>query len=478
MEKRNILFILTDQMRGDALSALGHPVVETPNIDDFAKRGGMCFTNAYSTCPTCIAARASIFTGLAPANHGFVGFAANEPWRFSNMLPAVLGQAGYQTHCVGKTHFYPYNSYGGFDSLDSYEHPARQNVGHYNDYEQWLRDQSGGRFKEENSSGVDHCSWYARPSNLPEELHNNSWVVTRAIEFLRRRDTTRPFFLNVSFQRPHPPIDPPQAWYDEYKNVTLPEVPVGDWAKAHDFPVTQMNPTYSGRIPQKALDRCRRAYYAQIAHIDNQIGRLMQAFLRYNIPRPHIVFTSDHGEMLGDHHMFSKSYGYESSAKIPLIVSPADACDRNVGARFNKEPVAIEDVYPTLLELAGVSIPENIDGRSVLPMLKDPSWRHREYIHGEHAYVRQFLEGTQFLTDGKEKYIWYTMSGDEQFFDLARDPQECRNLSASPEYADRLEHWRQRLTAILEKRPEDGLTAAGRLKPGKNLPTVRRGSER
>ena len=147
--------------------------------------------------------------------------------RVMGMLPERLGRAGYQTHCVGKTHFYPQRRHCGFDSLDSYE--AGQNFDglYVNDYHEWLRERSAGAFRDFDH-GLDSNSWVARPSPLPEELHNNTWVVTKGIEFLRRRDRTRPFFLNLSFHRPHPPIDPPQAYWDMYKDRELPPVPVGD----------------------------------------------------------------------------------------------------------------------------------------------------------------------------------------------------------------------------------------------------------
>ena len=116
----NIVFILTDQMRWDCLSITGHPVVETPNLDEIG-RNGVVFTAAYSSCPSCIAARASIWTGLTPSSHGRLGYQDRVPWRYERMLPQLLGEAGYQTHCVGKTHFYPQRKHCGFQSLESYE---------------------------------------------------------------------------------------------------------------------------------------------------------------------------------------------------------------------------------------------------------------------------------------------------------------------------------------------------------------------
>ncbi|MBF0245331.1 MAG: sulfatase-like hydrolase/transferase, partial [Planctomycetes bacterium] len=267
--RSSIVFILTDQMRWDCLSALGHPVVETPNLDMLAAQGTL-FTSSFSSCPSCIAARASMFTGLSPDSHGRLGYQDCVPWRYENTLAEMLGRSGYQTHCVGKTHFFPQRLHMGFQSLDSYE--AGQNLdGRYvNDYHEWLAQKTDGL--EDFGHGVDSNSWYARPSHLPEEYHNNTWVVNKGIDFLRRRDRTRPFFLNLSFHRPHPPIDPPQAYYDMYKDRELPPVPVGDWASCHDIPIADIN-AWQGHLKDSLLDHCRRAYFAQIAHIDNQIGR-------------------------------------------------------------------------------------------------------------------------------------------------------------------------------------------------------------
>ncbi|HRU07119.1 MAG TPA: sulfatase-like hydrolase/transferase, partial [Candidatus Brocadiia bacterium] len=315
-QKPNILFILTDQMRWDCLSAAGHPVVETPNLDGLCSRG-VRFTAAYSSCPSCIAARASIFTGLTPSTHGRLGYQDQVPWRYDHMLAEVLGAAGYQTHCVGKTHFYPQRAHLGFQSLDSYE--CRQNFdGKYvNDYDEWLRERTGGRVAEPDH-GLDSNSWVARPSHLPEELHNNTWVAAKSIEFLRRRDRTRPFFLNMSFHRPHPPIDPPQVFFDLYRGRPLPLPAVGDWAEENDRPADGVN-CWRGRLSPNSLDMARWGYYAQIGHIDNQIGRVLRAMTQMRLGPTIILFTSDHGEMLGDHHLFRKTYAYQGSAAVPLI---------------------------------------------------------------------------------------------------------------------------------------------------------------
>ena len=467
-ERPNIVFILLDQMRSDCLSAAGHPVVETPNVDELASRGTL-FTSAYSTCPSCIAARASIWTGLTPSSHGRLGYRDRVPWRYENMLPELLSRTGYQTHCVGKTHFYPQKVHLGFESLDSYEAGQNFDGTYVNDYFEWLRERTDGRVHERDH-GLQSNSWVAAPSHLPAELHNNTWVADKAIEFLRRRHQGRPFFLNVSFHRPHAPLDPPQPWYDLYSERKLPPAPVGDWAARHDVPVTDVN-AWHGRLSDDLLARARRAYYAQVAHIDSQIGRLMEALAGEVRPGPTaFIFTSDHGEMLGDHHLFRKTYAYEGSAGVPLVLAlpeggQAPTCDA---------PVASEDLYPTILEIAGLPVPDGTEGLSLLSLFARgdrPAWR--EWLHGEHAGSYSPDEAMQYMTDGKEKYIWFTESGREQLFDLESDPDELHDLSGDPAARDRLSLWRGRMIEHLASRPQDGLSDGARLIPGTLLPAVR-----
>ena len=470
----NIIFILTDQMRGDCLSVLDHPVVDTPYLDQLARTGTL-FTRAYASCPSCIAARASIFTGLTPSGHGRLGYRDEIPWEYDDMLPEVLSRAGYQTHCVGKTHFYPQRKHCGFDSLESYEGLQGLTGGFVNDYHEWLREKTGRPMADTEHGLNNNAAFTARPSPLPEELHNNTWVVTRGLEFIRRRDPTRPFFLNLSFHRPHPPIDPPQAFYDMYADRPLPELPMGDWAHAHDVPVNQTD-SYHGRAPKRQIDNARRAYYAQIAHIDAQLGRLLLA-LRVLKPGPTaFVFTSDHGEMLGDHLMYRKTYAYEGSARVPMIVNLPREMEPMPG-RTIESPSVLEDIYPTVLDIAGVPVPGRTEGKSLAPWcLGDDPDDWYSYVHGEHSACYDEAEAMQFLTDGREKYIWFTVTGHEQLFDIASDPDERIDRAKDPAWHNRLATWRRRLIDRLAPREQDGLTDGRELKSGVKLPPVRPGT--
>lgn len=468
----NIVFILVDQWRGDCLSILGHPVVDTPNLDELAHRGAL-FTSAYSACPTCITARANIWTGQSPSRLGWLGFPSKVEWNFETTLMNELKAAGYQTACVGKTHFFPKSARLGFECLESYEGGAPSTDDYVNDYEEWLADKTNNTIKQVDH-GLQYSSWLSRPSHLPEELHNNTWVVTRALEFVRRRDHTRPFFLNLSFHRPHPPYDPPQAFFDMYKDVEIPEIPVGDWAEKYSKKATTVNAPH-GKIPEKMLKRTRRAYYAQIAHIDMQIGRFVMEFRRRGLLKnTWFVFTSDHGEMLGDHNQFLKASALEGSAKIPLIIAPPTDIHGCPEIITCDKPVSHYDLMPTILEATRTNIPESVEGKSLMPFCNGSGCNNwREYVHGEHTRIYSEENAMQYVTDGKEKFIWNPITGDELFFNLIKDPEEKQNLINDASRKDRISFWRMRLIDELKHRIIDGLTDGKKLISGIDLPKVR-----
>lgn len=475
MTKPNILMITVDQMRFDCLSALGHPIVETPNLDALVCQG-VTFTSAYSATPTCIPARAAIMTGMSQRSHGRVGYQDKVPWTYEHTIAGELAKAGYHTQCVGKMHVYPARNLCGFHNVvlhDGYLHHNRSkhdntvddHFDQVDDYLQWLRRTAGSEL-DIMDIGLDcNASTVARPWHLAESLHPTNWCVTESIDFLRRRDPSKPFFLWTSFVRPHSPLDPPQVYFDMYKDLELPDPPVGSWVDEAAALAGATGPTTTfGRIPKRRLDRARAAYYALITHLDEQIGRLINAIREYGVHNNTVIlFTSDHGELIGDHHLFRKSLPYEGSAKVPFIV-----CDPTGRFGFDKgsqieQVIELRDIMPTLLDVAGAPIPGTVDGRSLLPLCRgeQPEWR--SCIHGEHLYGAL---SHQFATDGCEKYVWFTQSGEEQFFDLRTDPQELTNAAKDERYASRVAMWREQVITELEGR-EEGYVAEGHLVPGR-----------
>ncbi|MCT4542225.1 MAG: arylsulfatase [Vallitalea sp.] len=459
--KPNILLIVVDQMRRDCLGIMDHPIIETPNLD-MLKKQGVFFRNAYSAVPTCIAARAALMTGLSQEKHGRVGYEDGVPWRYTNTLAGEFKKAGYHTQCVGKMHVYPTRNRLGFDDVklhNGYLHHDRVSTVEYkesgfncDDYLPWLKRELGHN-ADIIDTGLDCNSWVARPWPYPEYTHPTNWVVAEAIDFLRRKDPTCPFFLKTSFVRPHSPLDPPQTYYDMYINEDIPLPSVGDWACKDDNLQNGLSINcIEGKLKDKTLKRSLAAYYGCITHIDHQIGRLMQAlFDSGDLNNTVILFVSDHGDMLGEHNLFRKAYPYEGSAGIPFILSDPGNI---IGLEHNKvrnELVELRDVMPSLLDIAGIEIPDVINGKSVLELINSVDVKWRDYIHGEHSFGEY---SNQFIVTNKDKYIWYTQTGEEQYFNLLDDPNEMHNNINNHEYKDRINELRNILIKELEEREE------------------------
>ena len=467
-ERPNVVLICVDQWRGDCLSIDGHPVVHTPFLDQMALEG-VRFTRAYSATPSCIPARASLYTGLRPKTHGRVGYKDGVLWDYPVTIASEFTRHGYQTQAIGKMHVYPERSQIGFQNVilhDGFLHFARSHNPNYemvDDYLPWLRQQLGHDV-DYFDHGVNCNSYVARPWDKPEHLHPTNFVITQAIDFLRRRDPRKPFFLYLSFHRPHPPYDPPAWAFEQYLNMPMPDPPVGDWVDIFAPYADPFRPDCMyGKIPPHVLQRARAGYYGHITHIDHQINRFIERLQEFGLrDNTYFCFVSDHGELLGDHNLFRKTFPYEGSARVPLIlkgprgsgIGPGGVCDH---------VVELGDIMPTLLECAGLPVPESVEGRSLLPLARGEHSDWREYLHGEHTVMGQSV---QWMTDGHEKYVWFSGDGREQLFNLDDDPQELHDLARDPAFAGRVEHWRQLLIAELRDR-EEGFTDGEHLIPGR-----------
>lgn len=458
MPKRpNIILFVTEQHRGDCLGIEDHPVLMTPNMDMLAGTG-VRFTQAYSSCPSCIAARRSLLSGQFPATHGMVGYRERTEWNIENTLPALLSRAGYETAWVGRSmHQHPAEKHFGFEHVVSMDHrcPGPYNVAmqarHPDDWE--------GIY----SAGIMHNDWTARPWHLEEDLHPTNWTIHEALRFIRERDTTRPFFLVVSFIASHPPLIPPAFYLDRYIRTGVPDPVIGDWAtpppnggKGMDVASANVN------LRGEALLSARAGYYGLLNHLDDQLRRIINPVTGFdpgNREGTVVMLTSDHGEMLGDHYLWRKTVPYHGSIRIPMLVTAPPSFRLKRGAAL-PHPVGLEDVMPTCLDFAGVSIPNSVEGRSLLPLLRGESIAWREYMHIEHAPMHHTL------CDGREKFIWYAADGREQFFRLATDPNECHDLINTPSESGRIAHWRGLLIEELKNRPE-GFTDGHRLIPGR-----------
>ncbi len=450
--QRNILLITTDQQRFDTIHAAGNPHILTPHLD-WLFDDGIYFSNAYSDCPVCMPARATIMTGRYAYSHGLTGNRGDvRPMEPATTLPGVLTRAGYQTCAIGKMHFHPLRCHYGFERMEILEHY----------YRDMARHPERGRPMEH---GLGQNEMEPVISTVHENHSLTHWTIERSIDFLETRDDTRPFFLWTSIAKPHPPFDPCRNYWDLYETDALPLPIRGDWsARWEDVPPGYLAATFDLNMAHRFDDRrwraIRRAYYACITQLDYALGLLFARLRELGLfENTLILFTSDHGEMLGDHHMGAKSVPFEGSSHIPLLARlPHGSWDRNAvrGLRCGAL-TALADIYPTCLAFAGATPPPDVrlDGLDLLAAARGEA--ERERLIGECGPYH-------FVREGRWKYCYEARGGAQLLFDLESDPLEQHDLiraGAAVEVAHRL---REALIARLAASGSD-LVREGRLVP-------------
>jgi arylsulfatase len=468
MEKPNILLLMPDQWRGDCLSIEGHSSVMTPNIDEIAAKG-VRFTHAYSTCASCIPARRSLLTGKYPSSNGMVGFV--DGYRINDpTLPQLLKDDGYYTALVGRNmHQYPHDEpYGYMEQIlgstyvedDEYAKCLEKAVS------------GAGGIK---GIGLSFNGWKTKPWPYSEHLHPTNWVVQKSRELLEKQNFDQPLFLTTSFYAPHPPFFAPSYYIDRSLESKMPDASIGQWEEKPQLSCYGAGCSAARTIfDKRALRNAMSGYYGLMNHIDDQIYWLIKEF-KYKSEQNGkpwvIIFTSDHGEMLGDHYYFRKCEPFEGSARIPFLIQTSDDLGFE-GGKVSSAPVCLEDIMPTLLELAGIKAPSDLDGKSLTGLMKGHEQKVRDILHCEHSPCYSEEQAYQSLTDGKYKYIWRTCSGREHLFEISTDRSEKEDLALKPQMAGELKKWRSRLIEILKDRPE-GFVSGGKLVAGrKYLPTM------
>lgn len=447
----HILFLVADQFRADCLGADGNRVIRTPNLDRLAREGAR-FACAYSSTPTCTPARAALLTGLSPWRHGMLGY-GRVAERYPFEKPRALRDAGYYTFAVGKMHYHPQRNLHGFHQALLDESGRAESPEFRSDYRSWFFSEAPNL--DPDATGIGWNSYRAGIYALPERLHPTQWTGQTATRFLETYSRPEPFFLKVSFARPHSPYDPPERFWKLYQDAPLPAAAVGRWAARYAPRSWERDDIWHGDLGPEQVRQSRQGYYGSVSFIDEQIGRILEALERRGwLEETLVLFTADHGDMLGDHHHWRKSYAYEGSARIPMLVRwPAGLISAQRG-QVLRQPVELRDVLPTFLDAAGVPAPQSLDGRSLLELVRGRTEGWRPWIDLEHDICYSPENHWNALTDGRWKYIFHARDGQEQLFDLATDPAEATDLAADPAHEQTLRLWRQRLVAHLAERGE------------------------
>lgn len=416
-QKPNILLITCDQLRSDYVGCYGADFMETPNIDTLAQEGCL-YENAYSPNPVCIPARHNILTGLTARHHGFDDNyfgpeAKSMPW-YLPTFPQILSDSGYETIAIGKMHFKPERRMNGFDYfLNMNELPPTRES---DQYAMYLKEQGYGNLGA--LHGVRTCL-YMQPqrSLVPAEHHGSTWVADRVIDYLDETRGRMPFLMWAGFIHPHPPLDVPDEYADMYKgkipNPARSVTPLCELAKENIPLACQYN--------EDVLTRTRELYAASVSFADYNIGRIIAKLRELDLyDNTLILFTSDHGEMLGDLGTYQKFLPYDASSKIPFIIRfPEKVAPGTTDKRF----VDLNDILPTFLDAGRTAYPADYDlpGESVF--VKN-GVKNRRLQYAEHQKdSRRWC----MIRDERYKYV-YHYGDHEQLFDMAGDPQETTNL--------------------------------------------------
>ena len=470
-DRPNIFFIITDQQRFDTIAALGFPHVDTPHLDRLV-REGISFTQCHVTAASCAAARASLFKGYYPHTTGILKNA--DTWRRSWI--ERLNDSGYYCANIGKMHTWPYQTELGFHERFVVENKDRYLEGRYY-FDEWDRalrfrglDKQQRDFylqREDYRQALGAFDW-----ELPEETHPDFFVGDMATWWLDTKPKLRPLFLQIGFPGPHPPYDPVPRYAQPYLDRELPLLPVTDqeledqppalkelrqhnYEVDHDSVVLDLNPTPQQRHRQRAY------YLANVTMIDQKVGEILDALERNDYLEDSIViFTSDHGDCLTDHGHSQKWTMYEQITRVPLIIwSPGLVGE---SSRFG-QPRQIEsliqqmDLGPTVLDWAGIPVPEDWEAQSLSPALSDrEDYSGRDFVYCEQARDG-VLTGCEFMTmvrNKTHKLVHFLDEPHGQLFDLVADPNEVDNLWASPSAADVKE---QLLAELREWRIRSGL---------------------
>lgn len=432
----NILWYCTDQQRFDTIGALGNPHVVTPTIDRLVA-DGVAFTHAYCQSPICTPSRSSFMTGLYPSR---VHNTRNGNETFPDFPPVItklIADSGYRCGLVGKFHLQSsgHRTEPRIDDGFSYwkfSHAPRDDWAEGHDYADWVREQ-GGHLDELRN----------REERVPPELHQTTWASERAIEFITEKHD-RPWLLNINIYDPHPPFIPPKEYADRFDPEQMP----GPYFRPSDLAqqAALAAVDFQGEaLPPEGHDarRCQALYYAMIAQIDDQFARILDA-LEATGQRDNtvIIFTSDHGEALGDHGLLQKGCRfYEGLVRVPLIFAWPGQFSANV-----QSPALVEllDMTATILDVCGVPQPDYMQGNSLLPVLRgqaSPS-EHREFVRCEYfdALDPHFTGGTgTFATmyrDRRYKLSVYHGHGLGELYDLEQDPWEFDNLWNDPAHQE------------------------------------------
>lgn len=428
--KPNVLFIMADQWRGDWLGCVGADFLRTPNIDRLAGRG-VIMRRCYSNAPICAPARIGLATGLQPVRLGALGNDAYLPARVPTIYQRFRDH-GYKVGCVGKLDLAKPDEFNGLqgdrpcvfgwgfthpEECEGKMHAGRGTPGKpLGPYGQFLNERGLLQQFHEDYQKRSRLSYVgaSHDSVLPTDAFEDVYIGRRAAEWIGKQDGDFPWHYFVSFVGPHNPFDPPTEYADRWRDA---EVPAPNPPRATNKPEWILH--RDRHIEDDLTLKARRQYAAAIEVIDDMVGEILDALERSGqADNTYIVFTSDHGEMLGDHGLWTKVVPYEASSNVPCIVTGPGI----EGGRTSEALNELIDLGATVCDLAGIGEMENVDARSFAPLLRGLADTHRDD-------VVSVLKPYQSLRTDRYKVVQSADVISVELYDLQEDPWEQNNIA-------------------------------------------------
>ncbi|MDF1658287.1 MAG: sulfatase [Verrucomicrobiales bacterium] len=444
-QKPNVVLLMADDLN-TALSGFGHPQCETPRLDDLAKRG-IRFEAMHCQYPVCGASRASMMTGLYPYANGMLGNSGNLRENLPDVvtLSQLFRENGYHAGRVSKIYHMGIPSEIIEGTAEHDDPPSWDETINITAPEQ----HAPGERTEWSPKDTSSQTFTGVKASSGDLEHADGMAADAAIEFLKR-NKDKPFFLGCGFVRPHVPLVAPSSYFDLYDRDAMiaPVVPEND---LDDVPKVIRDYKANSRygITPELHKGLLEAYYASISYMDAQVGRVLDALDELGIAENTIViFSSDHGYLLGEHHKFQKQHLFEEATRVPFILSVPWISETH--GKKTSHLTELIDLYPTIAELADLTPPDNLHGESLLPLLKNPGttdWAK------DLVFTISRNGGESVRTNEWRFNHWGFGEKGAELFDLQSDPGEFTNLANDPAYTDKVEE----LSALLKvKRAEAG----------------------
>jgi len=442
-KKPNVLLLFSDQFRWDGINAIGNKVMVTPNLDSLCNEG-TAFTRAYSPSPVCVPARMSMLYGQYPYNTGLCDNSTNFTPKQKNIMQ-VLSANEYYCHGIGKMHFVSDpNGLNGFCSRERQEELSSNYVD--DEYLQYIKAKGYNKVFDINGQRSE-MYYIPQISQLPAEDHPTNWVGDRTTDFIKGYDKEQPFFLMSSFIHPHPPFSPPTPWNKLYRVPFVDDPFVPEDSEELLVHVNRVQNRYKYRdngIDNNLIKTMRAYYYSCISFVDYQIGRIIESLKEKGIlDDTIIIFTSDHGELLGDYNCVGKRCMLDSSAKIPFIIRYPSLVNRN---SICKMPISLIDILPSLLDVLDIPVGIlQLDGKSIFELIKGNV--NRKYIYSQ---LSNGQTGLYMLATENEKLIYSAADDKLLYFDNRVNERESKNLVNTQPYASEVSKIKGELVKVLK----------------------------